>query len=67
MFSKPFASELSCIDVLLTDQNSNPLEIEDKTITNLVINLSITYKMTRYLSQARDFCLLLKILVKIKL
>ena len=44
IFLKIFKSEFSYIKVWFTDQNSNPLEIEDKINFNLVINLSITYK-----------------------
>ena len=33
-----FYLEFSNIDVWFTDQNSNPLEIEDKINTTLVIN-----------------------------
>ena len=35
---KTFDSEFSCIKVLFTDQNSKPLETEDKTNITLVIN-----------------------------
>ena len=38
MFLKTFDSEFSYIEVWFTDQNSNPLEIEDKTDITLVIN-----------------------------
>ena len=44
IFLKTFNSELSYIDVWFTDQNSKPLEIEDKININLVVNQSITYK-----------------------
>ena len=44
IFLKAFDSECSYIEVWFTDQNSNPLEIEDKTNITLVINQSITYK-----------------------
>ena len=44
IFLKTFDSECSYIEVWFTDQNSNPLEIEDKTNITLVINQSITYK-----------------------
>ena len=38
IFLKTFNSEFSYIEVWRYDQNSNPLEIEDKTNTALVIN-----------------------------
>ena len=38
IFSKTFDSEFSHIDVWFTDQNSKPLEIEDKINITLVIN-----------------------------
>ena len=41
---KTFNSEFSYIEVGLTDQNSKPLEIEDKINTTLVIDSCITYK-----------------------
>ena len=41
---KTFESDFSYIEVLFTDQNSKPLEIEDKIKITLVINLSVTYK-----------------------
>ena len=44
IFLKTFDSECSYIEVWFTDQNSNPLEIEDKTNITLVINQRITYK-----------------------
>ena len=44
IFLKTFDSEASYIEVLLTDQNSNCLEIKDKINITLVINQSITYK-----------------------
>ena len=43
IFSKTFDSEFSYIEEWVTDQNSNPLEIEDKINIILVINKSITY------------------------
>ena len=56
IFLKIFKSEFSYIKVWFTDQNSNPLEIEDKINFNLVINLSITYKkMTPYSVQANIY------------
>ena len=39
-----FDSEFSHTEAWFTDQNSNPLEIEDKKNITLVINESITYK-----------------------
>ena len=44
IFLKTFDSEFLHIDVQFTDQNSNPLEIEDNINITLVINQSITYK-----------------------
>ena len=38
IFLKTFNSEFSYIEVWFTDQNSKPLEIEDKINTTLVIN-----------------------------
>ena len=38
IFLKPFDSDFSCIEVWLTNQNSKPLEIEDKINITLVIN-----------------------------
>ena len=38
IFLKTFDSEFSYIEVWFTDQNSNPLEWEDKTNITLVIN-----------------------------
>ena len=38
IFLKTFDSEFSYIEVWFTDQNSNPLEIEDKINITLVIN-----------------------------
>ena len=38
MFLKTFDSEFSYTEVWLADQNSNPLEIEDKLNITLVIN-----------------------------
>ena len=35
---KTFNSDFSCIEVCFTDQNSNPLEIEDKIIVTLAIS-----------------------------
>ena len=39
-----FNSEFSYIEVWFTDQNSKPLEIEDKINIALVINESVKYK-----------------------
>ena len=44
IFLKAFDPEFSYIEVWFRDQNSNPLEIEDKISITLVINESITYK-----------------------
>ena len=38
IFWKTFNSEFLCIEVWFTDQNSEPLEIEDKINITLVIN-----------------------------
>ena len=38
IFLKTFDSEFSYIEVWFTDQNPNPLEIEDKINITLVIN-----------------------------
>ena len=38
IFFKTFDSEFSDNEVWFTDQNSHPLEIEDKITINLVIN-----------------------------
>ena len=44
MFLKTFNSEFLYIKVWFTDQNSKPLEIEDKINMTLVINYSLKYK-----------------------
>ena len=44
IFLKTFNSEFSYLEVWFTDQNSKPLEIEDKINITLVINKSIKYK-----------------------
>ena len=44
IFLKNFDSEFSCIEVWFTDQNSKPLEIEDKINITLVIIYSTKYK-----------------------
>ena len=41
IFSKTFNSGFLYIEVWFTDQNSKPLEIEDKIIITLVINESV--------------------------
>ena len=41
IFFKTFYLEFSYIEVWFTDQNSKPLEIEDKTNITLVINQSV--------------------------
>ena len=38
IFSKTFDSEFSYVEVLFTDRNSKPLEIEDKINMTLIIN-----------------------------
>ena len=44
IFLETFNSEFSYIEVWFTDQNSRPLEIEDKISITLVINLSVKSK-----------------------
>ena len=44
IFLKMFDSEFSYIELLFTDRNSNPLEIEEKINITAVINESIRYK-----------------------
>ena len=44
IFLKTFNSEISYIEAWFTDQNSKPLEIEDKINITLVINQSVKYK-----------------------
>ena len=44
IFLKTFNSEFSHIEVWFTDQNSKPLEIEDKINITLVLNESVKYK-----------------------
>ena len=41
IFLKTFDSEFSYIEVWITDQNSKPLEVEDKINITLVINSSV--------------------------
>ena len=70
IFLKTFNSELSYTEVWFTDQNSTPLETEDKINITLVNNKSVTYKKwfmiqfnqeIEYLENVKDFCLLLEI------
>ena len=70
IFLKTFNSELSYTEVWFTDQNSTPLETEDKINITLVNNKSVTYKKwfmiqfnqeIEYLENVMDFCLLLEI------
>ena len=44
LFLKTFDSEFSYIEVWFTDQNSKPLEIEDKINIILIINQNIKYE-----------------------
>ena len=44
IFLKAFDLEFSYNEVSFTDQNSKPIEIEDKINITLVINSSIKYK-----------------------
>ena len=44
IFLQTINSEFQVIEVWFTDQNSKPLETEDKINITLVINLSVTYK-----------------------
>ena len=44
IFLKNFDSEFSYSEVWFTDQNSKPLEIEEKINITLVINYSVKYK-----------------------
>ena len=41
IFLKTFNSEFSCIEVWFTDQNSKPLEVEDRINITLVIKCKI--------------------------
>ena len=43
-FLLTFNSEFSYIEVWFTDQNSKPIELEDKTNITLIINWSVKYK-----------------------
>ena len=52
---KTFDSEFSFMEVWITDQNPNPLEIQDKINITFVINQIVKYKeMGRYSSYTRD-------------
>ena len=52
---KTFHSEFSYIKLWFTDQNSKPLEREDKTNITLVINWCLAYKkMTSYSTEPGD-------------
>ena len=54
-FLKTFISEISFIEVWFADQNSKPLETEDKVNITLVVNESAKYeKLMRYLVQPTD-------------
>ena len=44
IFLETFYSEFSYIEVWFTDQNSKPIEIEDKINITLVISYSVQYK-----------------------
>ena len=44
MFLRIFDSEFSYIKVWFRDQNSKPVEIEEKIIISLVINFSVKHK-----------------------
>ena len=44
MFLKTLNPEYSYIEVWITDQNSKPLEIEDKINITLVVNSSVKYR-----------------------
>ena len=72
IFLKAFNSGFQDIVVQFTDQNSHPLEVEDRTNLMLVITQKIYYKMRysifnlriEYMQKDMDFCLLLKTWVK---
>ena len=51
---KNFDSEFSHIEEWFTDQNSKPLETEDKTNITLVINESVKYKKWRDIQFNRE-------------
>ena len=53
IFLKTFNSEFSYIEAWFTDQNFNPLQIEDKINIILVINLGISYKNDTLFSSAK--------------
>ena len=44
MFTKSFGSEFSYSDVCFTDQNSKPLDMENRINITLVVNKRIAYK-----------------------
>ena len=44
IFLKSFDSEFCYIQLQFTDQNSNPLELEDKINITLAIDYNVTYK-----------------------
>ena len=46
-------SEFSSTEIWFTDQNSKPLDIEDKINLTLVVNWCLTYEM-RYTIESRD-------------
>ena len=70
---KSFDSEFSCIKVWFTDQNPEPIEIEDETDITLVLNWNVKYKKQEMMSCSvqtsgrtfMDFSVLLKMLIKI--
>ena len=51
---KKFDSDLLNVVVWFADQNSKPLEIEDKINITLVINQSITYKSDTHSVKPRE-------------
>ena len=51
--SETFISKFLYIEIRFTDQNAEPLEIEDKTYITSVTKVQ-HIKMTRYLVQSRD-------------
>ena len=76
IFSKTFNSELSYIGMWFADQNSNPLDIDERINVTFLINCSIKYKTyitytvqltqeIEYLAMDMGVCLLLEIWVKI--
>ena len=50
---RKFNSEFSYNETWFTDQNSKPLDIEDKINLTLVVNWCLTYEM-RYTIESRD-------------